>query len=248
MNTVTHPIAKRLFEISERKESRLCVAADVYSSEKLLSLANKVGPFTCVLKVHADTVDDWTMETATQLSALSLKHQFLLFEDRKFADIGNTVVAQISGGHYRISKWADIVNAHAISGPGVVDSFRQALTGSERSIGLLLVAQMSSKENLIDENYTKRCVQLAQENQDVCIGFIGQERLDSCGKLLVMTPGVQLKQGSDALGQQYNTLKHVLGHKGSDFIIVGRGVYAAADPAAAACQYQRASWSIQPGT
>jgi len=58
---------------------------------------------------------------------------------------------------------------------------------------------------------------------------------------VVFTTGVNLASKGDKLGQQYQTPESAIG-RGADFIIAGRGIYAAPDPVEAAKQYQKAGW------
>lgn len=58
---------------------------------------------------------------------------------------------------------------------------------------------------------------------------------------VVFTTGVNLSSKGDKLGQQYQTPESAIG-RGADFIIAGRGIYAAPDPVEAARQYQKEGW------
>lgn len=114
----------------ELKKSNLCVSADVANARELLALADKVGPYIVVLKTHYDLIAGWDYRpeegTGVHLAALARKHGFLIFEDRKYCDIGSTVQMQYVGGTARVIDWAHIVNANISAGKPMVGAMAQA--------------------------------------------------------------------------------------------------------------------------
>lgn len=235
-----HPLSKQCFAIMQAKKSNLCLSADVTSSDALLQLADALGPHLCMLKTHIDILADFTPSVSARLRELADQHEFLIFEDRKFADIGNTVKQQYAGGIYRIAEWAHFINAHTLPGQGIIDGL--AAIGLPKQNGLLLLAEMSSAGHLMTPPYQQATVAMAKANPDFVLGFITQHAHTDNPAWLNLTPGVQLSESHDNLGQQYITPEKAILENGNDIIIVGRGILQTQDPLATAKAYQAAGW------
>lgn len=237
----TSPLAQKLWRTMATKKTNLAFSADVTTCDKLLSLANAVGPYICILKTHIDILEDFSQGCIVKLKSIAKQHNFMIFEDRKLADIGNTVGHQISKGIYQISKWADMVNCHILPGEGIIDGLHSAVKDEET--GLILIAQMSSKGNFATGDYTKNAVELAKKHKGFVFGFICTSSVCDDPQFVHLTPGVNLGKSGDAKGQQYNTPEDVICNKKSDVIIVGRGIYQSDDPVSKAREYQQAGFA-----
>nr|AFR33965.1 orotidine 5'-monophosphate decarboxylase enzyme [Ganoderma lucidum]AFR33966.1 orotidine 5'-monophosphate decarboxylase enzyme [Ganoderma lucidum] len=228
-----NPAAKALLETIERKRTNLSVSVDVTKREDFFRIVDIVGPYVCLVKTHIDIIEDFDPSAIERLKALSEKHDFLIFEDRKFADIGNTVALQYSAGVHKIASWSHSTNAHPVPGPSIISGLKAV--GLPLGRGLLLLAEMSTKGSLATGSYTEEAVRMARANRDFVIGFIAQQRMDSVGlregesspdeDFLILTPGVGLDTRGDSMGQQYRTPREVVIESNCDVIIVGRGVY-----------------------
>ena len=235
-----NPLAKLLFTLMDEKQTNLALSADVTTTAALLKLADQLGPEICVLKTHVDILDDFTPACIDTLTQLAQQHRFLLFEDRKFADIGNTVKHQYAGGLYHIATWAHMVTAHSLPGPDIIKGLAEV--GVQYGRGLLLLAEMSSTQHLMDPTYIQQTIAFAEQYPEFVIGFITQHKLSSQPHWLYFTPGIKLQKGSDSLGQQYTTPEMAIIDQDCDIIIVGRGILQASDPVAAAKQYRQRGW------
>lgn len=234
-----HPVGKKLLETASEKQTNLICAADLTTAAEVFTLAQRVADAICALKIHADLIEDFSLEWIRALKALAEEKHFLLFEDRKFADIGNTARLQFTAGLHRIGDWADLVTAHVVAGAGSLQALKGQIKGQETA--LVPIVEMSTVDALTDSTYVEKALQLMQAHDDAVIGAVAQ-RANLPDGFLKFTPGVHLVAGGDTVGQHYRSPEQVIGRDGADFIIVGRGLYAQADPAFSALRYRDAGW------
>ncbi len=248
---IENHLTKLLKEKIKSKKSNLILSLDVDNQKDFFTILEKTASQIVMLKTHIDILNDFNADFITGLKEYSIKYNFLIFEDRKFADIGNTVRKQYQGGIYKIRNWAHFITVHAIPGEGIL----QGLFNGVENRAAFLLAKMSSKGNLMNENYTRSVFNTGEKYADVVSGYIchgnSKEELRRLknkipfGQLMLM-PGVKLQPGSDAVGQQYTTVEEAM-QGGADCIIVGRGITEAENPEAAAKEYRERAWKIYNG-
>src|SRR3989344_2067276 len=250
IESVRNPAAKKLLQLMEEKQSNLVFANDETDPEKFLEITDKIGPEIAVFKTHIDVIENFTPAIIDQLRSLKKEHQFMIFEDRKFADIGNTVILQYEKGIYHIVEWADFVNAHVVPGPGIIEGLREVGMKQKEPRGLILLVQMTPEGNLATDEYMQKGVEMAKQYDDFVVGFIGNggdvtelKKLSALSdpRFIIFTPGVKIGGGGDTLKQRYTTPAEVIA-AGSDLLIVARGISSADDPLAAAKEYRRIGW------
>lgn len=167
-----------------------------------------------------------------------------IFLDLKLHDIPNTVKRAFAV----LSKLdVDMVNLHAA---GTTDMMRAALEGLTRPDGtrplLLAVTMLTStsqermrRELLIDKEMGEVVARYAQNARAagldgvVCSPLEVRGIKEACGaQFLTVTPGIRFADaGAD--DQRRVTTPEMAGKIGSDYIVVGRPITAAADPVAA---------------
>ena len=248
-SSTAHPLSHRFMEAAVEKQTLVVLAADLETIAELVQLINQVGPHIAALKTHVDMVEDYSKEAWGDVVQATHGHELLLFEDRKFADIGRVSQTQM-GGVYDIRSWADIVTAHRVSGPDIVDGIAAGWDEVQRIGGIFLLAQMSSRGNLLTESYTDETISTGASSPHV-MGYIGNgSSPDEVSSLrekvgegkMIWTPGVNLSAEEGILGQRYGHPSDAI-KAGSDAVIVGSGIHKSDDPVAAAKAYADATWS-----
>lgn len=243
-NSLTH----RLTHLIQKKQSNVVLSLDVEEQDRFFEILEKAAPEIVMLKTHVDIIENYTPTFVEKLQQYAKKYNFLIFEDRKFADIGNTVRKQYRSGVYQIQSWADFVTVHLIAGEDILHGLFDGIADKSA----FLLARMSAKGNLITENYTRKVLEIGQKFPHFVSGYIGHGNSEDdirrfkakipANQLLLM-PGVKLKPGNDGMGQQYISVEQAI-RGGADLIIVGRGIYAADNPGQTARTYRQKAWEM----
>ncbi len=124
----SHSTIQQLFKIACEKQSNLIVSIDNSDPETVIHIIQQVAESVVCVKLHYDILNlnekRWN-NFFNHLNGLKRKYNFLIFEDRKFMDIGNTVYMQYSRVQEIYGDDLDITNACLTSGPQIVDSIRE---------------------------------------------------------------------------------------------------------------------------
>ena len=167
-----------------------------------------------------------------------------IFLDLKLHDIPNTVKKAMS---VLRDLGADIVNLHAAGTIGMMEAAREGLTRPDGTRPLLIaVTQLTStdqqaleNELLIERPMEQVVLHYAQNARKagldgvVCSPLEAARVHEACGAdFLTVTPGVRFADGDR--GDQKRVMTPAEAKKvGSDYIVVGRPITAAANPVAA---------------
>ena len=216
------------------------IACDFSSKEQTLAFLDRFTGRKPFVKIGMELFYACGPDIVREIKARGHK----IFLDLKLHDIPNTVRKAMSV----LSKLdVDMTNVHAA---GTVDMMRAALEGLTREDGtrplLIAVTQLTStseermqRELLIGASINDTIAKYAQNAKDagldgvVCSPLEAQLVKDSCGaEFKTITPGIRFADAA-ADDQVRITTPERAREIGSDFIVVGRPVTAAADPVAA---------------
>lgn len=217
--------------------SPVIVALDNMTMETSLTLADQLDPALCRLKVGKELFTRCGPDIVKSL------HQrgFEVFLDLKFHDIPNTT-AQAVLAAAELGVW--MVNVHASAGLEAMSLAKQRLLDNDLNTLLIAVTVLTSMdaEALIQtgipdrlDTQVSRLAQLTKQaglDGVVCSAQEAQTLKALCGPdFKLVTPGIRLLEDSADDQKRICTPKQALS-AGSDYLVIGRSITQAADPAA----------------
>jgi orotidine-5'-phosphate decarboxylase len=216
-------------------ELPIIVALDFPDQVSALNLADRLSPELCRLKVGKELFTRAGPDLVEQLQ----QRGFDVFLDLKFHDIPNTVAGAVRAAA-DLGVW--MVNVHASGGRRMMEAASAALAGYQQApllIGVTVLTSMSN-DDLVELGYREtagqRVLRLAQLTEEcgldgvVCSAQEASELRRAQGDAFTLvTPGIRL--AGDAAGDQRRVVTPAEAIRlGSDFLVIGRSITAAADP------------------
>lgn len=229
------PVAQRLF-----------VALDVPSAGQACALAEQLAPLGVSFKVGMQL---FYAEGMPVVKAIQPYSPYPVFVDLKLHDIPNTVAGAIQS---LVSQGVGFLNVHAQGGPEMMEAAAEAAMQANTSqnkptiIAVTLLTSIApdvlKQQLLVHDSAEAYVVHLAKMTQEagldgvVCSPQEVKAIRAACGKdFLLVTPGVRPKShtaGSDDQSRVMTPGEALAA--GSDMLVVGRPITAAANPLEAA--------------
>jgi len=219
-------------------DDRLIVALDLPNALEGLQLAERLGDAVSFYKIGLGMLTGGGLALANELKQ---EHGKRVFLDMKLFDIGATVEAAVRG----LAQFdLDFLTVHG--DPHVVRAAKEGAAG--KTLNILAVTILTSldradldaglmKPGDLPELVTERAARAFEAGAD---GVIASPReaamiraLPQARGRLIVTPGVR-PAGADAGDQKRIATPAQALSSGADHIVVGRPIWAAPDPAAAA--------------
>jgi orotidine-5'-phosphate decarboxylase len=218
---------------------RLIVALDVPSADAALHLAKKLDGVCTWFKVGMELFTAAGPAIVEELAASGCS----VFLDLKFHDIPNTVAGAVRSA---AKLGARMMTLHAAGGPAMLAAAREAIAGVADPPQLLAVTVLTSmddtqlKSSGIARTPAKQVELLARMGLDAGIhGFVCSPQEVAALRSLTGRDGVLVVPGIRPLGAAAGDQARLAApaealRKGASFLVVGRPISQAADPAAAA--------------
>ena len=124
-NTKINLFGSALLDVIKHKKTNIILSLDLNNTYDILHLVETTGPHICGIKLHCDIIEDFSHLFQKKLKELAQNYNFIIIEDRKFADIGNTIEMQIINPKYNLANFVDAVTIHSISGPDILNVFKK---------------------------------------------------------------------------------------------------------------------------
>lgn len=215
----------------------LCVALDLPSMNENLALIEKIKAYPVWLKVG---LRSYIRDGEPFLHAIkAINPNFKIFLDLKLYDIPNTMA---DAAESIMGLGVHMFNVHASAGPKAMREVMKRLSPYEkRPLVLAVTALTSFEENEFAHVYEKsiacKADQFAQDAHDagldgvVCSAYESKSiKSLTSPSFITLTPGIR-PFGEDAGDQERVATIQVAQEEKVDFIVVGRPIYKAQNPA-----------------
>lgn len=218
-------------------DPRVIVALDFASADAALAFAARLKPQSCRLKVGKELFT----HAGPALVGTLIQRGFDVFLDLKFHDIPNTVAGACRAAA-QLGVW--MLNVHALGGRAMLEAARAAVAASRQAppklIAVTLLTSMAARD-LADVGIVGdpaaaalKLAKLAQSSGLDGVVCSAQEarllRRECGGEFVLVTPGIRLDEGRRDDQQRIMTPAAAIA-AGADYLVIGRPLTQASDPA-----------------